>query len=229
MAITIGDKIKQKNQQTFKLVDAIDIEGMQTGWQDPVKQIFADIAAITGLSVGDHFIVRNTGAEWSQFIELDIYNRPAAKVDNGIYVLGPASDQEANPIYLVTAPSVGMVVMDKSARLPKKCDGMPLAWSSLISGTGVTGKTVRAQEAFAVSTTVPGIGYYNSGDLTIGVTLAENDVVYIYVNGLQYTSLGSKPAISFTPDSATLAWSVMNAGFDLLATDAIELQIFNNE
>ena len=73
MAVTVIDKIKQKNNGTFKLLDYIDINGRITGWQNPVKNIFADIAGISGLTNGDFFIVRNITGEWAAFTGLDIY------------------------------------------------------------------------------------------------------------------------------------------------------------
>lgn len=233
MSITIGDKIKQKNQQTFKLMDAIDINGAVTGWQNPVKTIFGILADITGLSVGDHFIVRDVTGTWTQFTQLDIYDRTVTTaVNNAIYILGPSIDNgESAPIYLVASPTVGMIVFDKTARVAKKYDGLPANWSNLITAAGVTGETLRAKDSFSVNTTTPGVGYYDPATylLTITAALLDTDNINLFVNGLKYSNTGPTPAISYVANATEVAWIVANAGFDLIAGDVIELEIFNNE
>lgn len=228
MAVTVIDKIKQKNSGTFKLLDYVDINGRITGWQNPVKNIFADIAGITGLTNGDFFIVRNTDAAWTAFTSLDIYGNAAVKTSNAIYFIGEAiSGGEALPVYLVTAPATGMMLIDLNTGNLKKYAGT--LWSDfVVSGSGgITGQSLRYHEELTV---LIGTNYSSSThQLTIGTTLQSGDNVNIYVNGLKYSHIGSDNAFAFEAGNTYVVWIPTNAGFDLIDDDYIEVEIFNNE
>jgi hypothetical protein len=228
MAISLIDKIKQKNGLTFPLVDHIDINGRITGWQNPVKKIFADIASITGLVAGDTFIVRNTTGEWAQYTGKDIYARDAAAATNGIYILGEAIDAEAEPIYLVTAPEAGMILFDKDTVALKRYGGMPAQWLDLTTGGGsVEGKTLRYEGVIIVDTSETVSQNYDpsTNELEIEYEIQAGDVVKIWVNGLKYQATVN-PAYSYNAGDVYVTWIKNNAGFDLESGDEVIIEIF---
>lgn len=230
MPIQVIDKIKQKNDADFKLLDFIDIHGRITGWQNPVKQIFATVGDISGMAVGDTFIVRNAGGTWSQFAGKDIYNRDAIATDNAIYVLGEAVDGEAEPVYLVAAPETGMVLVNLAADKLQKYGGVTAAWTDLPTGSGtVEGKTLRHEAVMQVDTSETVDQNYEpaTGQLDIGYEIQPGESVKIYVNGLKYTHMGTDPDYSYTPGNMYLTWDETNAGFDLETGDEIIIEIFN--
>lgn len=227
MAISLIDKIKQKNGLTFPLVDYIDIYGRITGWQNPVKQIFADIAAIAGLAPGDSFIVRNTAAEWPQFTGKDIYARDVTAAANGIYILGEATDSEAEPIYLVTAPEPGMILLAGTEL--KRYGGLPAQWNDLTTGGGsVEGKTLRHEAVILIDTSETVSQNYDplTKKLNIGFEIQAGELVKVYVNGLKYTDAGTNPVYSYTAGNDYLTWSNDNAGFDLESNDEVIIETF---
>lgn len=230
MAISLIDKIKQKNGLTFPLVDYIDINGRITGWQNPVKQIFGDVASITGLVPGDTFIVRAVGGEWPQFTGKDIYNRDAVATPNAIYVLGEPADAEAEPVYLVTAPALSMVLLDKSNGNLKVYKGIPNpSWTDLITGQGgVTGKTLHHEEFIVIDTSGTALQNYVplTGILSLNYEIVTGDTVKIYVNGARYTSFGVKPDYTYNSGDMFLTWNKTNAGFDLESDDEIIIEIY---
>lgn len=228
MPIQLIDKIKQKNAADFKLLDYIDIEGRITGWQNPVKQIFAAVGDIAGLSVGDRFIVRNTSDAWPQFQGQDIYGNTVSKTDNAIYVLGATVDSEAEPVYLVTAPELNMIVLHAGDGALKKYGGVPAAWTNLLSGGGtVTGQVLRFEGQFSVEL---GVNYNStSKQLSVGATMQTGDNINVYVNGIKYTYTGADNAFTYAAEQTYVTWIPGNAGFDLEDGDFIEIEIFNVE
>jgi len=225
MAISIIDKIKQKNGATFKLLDYIDVHGRITGWQNPVEGVFDNIAAITGLSEGDYFIVKDTAATWAQFQNLDIYGNAASKTNNAIYYIGEAIDGEALPVYLVTIPSRAMIVYNVGVALIIYNDGAQ-RWDNLISGSAITGQVLRAEESLTVQV---GVNYdAGTSHLTISTIMQANDNVNVYVNGIKYT-YGASNAFTYVAGESYLIWNHANAGFYLDTGDFIEIEIFNQE
>lgn len=230
MPVIVIDKIKAATSG-FKPLDYIDINGRITGWQNPVKNIFADIAGITGLTNGDFFIVRNITGEWAAFTGLDIYGNEAVKTNNAIYFIGEAVDGgEALPVYLVTAPATGMMLIDLNSGNLKKYAGT--LWSDfVVSGSGgISGQSLRYSTELTV---LVGINYNTSTHhLTIMTgenTLQSGDNVNIYVNGLKYSHIGSDNAFAFEAGENYVVWIPTNAGFELIDDDYIEVEIFNNE
>lgn len=230
MAISLIDKIKQKNGLTFPLVDYIDINGRITGWQNPVKQIFGDVASITGLVPGDTFIVRAVGVEWPQFTGKDIYNRDAAATPNAIYVLGEPADAEAEPVYLVTAPALSMVLLDKSNGNLKVYKGIPNpSWTDLITGQeGVTGKTLKYEDFIVVDTSETTTQNYFSetGKLSFDYEIVSGDTIKMYVNGIKYTDFGTIPDYTYNSGDMFLFWNETNAGFNLESEDKVIIEIY---
>lgn len=232
MPITVIDKIKQKNNQTFKLLDAIDIQGRITGWQDPVARMVADVASIPAFADGETFILANASGTWTAFTSLDIYGRIASAENNAIYQKQTAvSDGTTDEYYLVTSPAAGMITLDKNSTKLKVYNGT--AWIDLITGTGgtVSGEVLRAEAHLVVDTiSDPGANYNTTTKhLTIGMEIMENDNVNVYVNGMKYSHDGANNAITFTPGANYLVWIPQNAGFDLIDDDEVEVEIFNNE
>lgn len=230
MAIRLIDKIKQKNDADFKLLDYIDINGRITGWQNPVKKIFATVGDISGLVSGDYFIVRNASAEWPAFALQDIYGNIASKTDNAIYVLGPDDGGDAEPVYLVAAPGAHMIVYNADDGLLKKFDGIPGAWTDLItSGAATTGQVLRYEGDMVIDTTSdPGANYDPlTHRLEVGEALQAGDNINLYVNGLKYTYSGNANAFTFSAGETYLVWIPTNAGFDLQEGWEIEIEIFN--
>ncbi len=232
MAISLIDKIKQKNNQDFKLVDAIDIHGRITGWQNATKKIFVDVASIslTGYSTTDYFIVQDASGIWGQFIGKDIYGRDVVAVDNGIYVLGESIVGEAFPILLVTAPEHGMVILDMLNRALKYYDHGITTWTALTTGSGtVTGKTLQ-HEGFIVVDTAGSVDQnYDpvTKQLTISYEIKAGDTVKIFVNGIKYTDAGVGPDYEAVAGREYLVWNDGNAGFDLESGDEIIIEIYN--
>lgn len=230
MAVTVIDKIKQKNSGTFKLLDAIDIHGRITGWQNPVKNIFDNVSAITGLTNGDFFIVRDAGGTWSTFTGLDIYGNAVSVVNNGIYYVDDEVEGgEAYPVKLVTAPTLGMMLINLADGTLKKYGNIPANWENFTIGgsTGISGQSLRYSEELTI---LIGTNYSSTTkELSLGTTLVSGDNVNVYVNGLKYSHVGSAPEFSFTANTTYLVWSVSNAGFDLANDDSIEIEVFNNE
>lgn len=225
MSIKVIDKIKQKNAADFKLLDYIDVHGRITGWQNPVEAVFDNIAAITGMSEGDCFIVKDTAATWAQFQNLDIYGNAAVKTNNAIYYLGEVIDGEALPVYLVTAPSRAMIVYHVGVALIIYNDGA-VRWDNLISGGAITGQVLRAEESLTVQL---GVNYDTiTSHLIISTIMQANDNVNVYVNGIKYT-YGASNAFTFVAGESYLVWNHDNAGFYLDTGDFIEIEIFNQQ
>jgi len=225
MAISVIDKIKQKNGASFKLLDYIDVHGRITGWQNPVEGVFDNIAAISGISEGEYFIVKDTAATWAQFQNLDIYGNEALKVNNAIYYIGEAIDGEVLPVYLVTAPSRAMIVYHVGVALIIYNDGAS-RWDNLISGGAVTGQVLRAEESLTVQV---GVNFdTGTSQLDIATVMLANDNVNVYVNGIKYT-YGASNAFTFVAGASYLVWNYANAGFYLDTGDFIEIEIFNQE
>lgn len=232
MAIRVIDKIKQKNNQAFKLLDYIDIEGRITGWQNPVKQIVANVASIPSLSDGDLFILVDSSGTWEAFTSLDVYGNVAAPIDNAIYQKQTSIVAGQQAIYyLVTGAVKSMITLDESTTKLKVYNGT--AWVDLISPSGgtVTGEVLRAELHLIVDTlSDPGANYSTSTHhLLTGEVMQTGDNVNIYVNGLKYTNTGTAPAVSFTVGESYLVWNTDNAGFELTDGDEVEIEIFNVE
>jgi len=226
MPVIVIDKIKAATTG-FKLIDAVDVNGQITGWQNPVKNIFGTVAEITGVALGDTFIVRDASSEWPQFAGVDIYGNAATKTNNAIYIIGDSiPNGEPLPVLMVTAPAVGMILLATSEL---KNYVSPGEWANLIlAGSGaIVGQSLRHAEELNV---VIGTNYdASTKQLSINETLQANDNVNMYVNGLKYSHLGTTKAFSFTENTTYLVWIPDNAGFDLHENDYIEIEIFNNE
>lgn len=230
MAISIIDKIKQKNELTFSLIDYIDINGRITGWQNPIKQIFGDVASITGLMPGDTFIVRDVGGEWSQFAGKDIYDRVTEAIPNAIYILGEPVGEGPELIYFVTAPTLSMVLLDKSDGNLKvyKGESNP-SWTNLITGSGaITGKTLKYEDFIVVNTSETATQNYISetGKLSFDYVIVNGDTIKMYVNGIKYTDFGTIPDYTYNSGDMFLSWNATNAGFDLESEDKVIIEIY---
>jgi hypothetical protein len=227
MAITVIDKIKQKNQQTFKLLDAIDVHGRVTGWQDPVARIVADVASIPSLTDGETFILVDASGAWPSFTGKDIYERLASAQDNAIYQK-QTSTAQGTPAeyYLVTSPGGGMVTLDKNSMKLKVYNGAE--WIDLIPVVELDGKILTAEVHLVVDTDGdPGANYNTTTKrLEIGVELQEGDNINIYVNGIKYTYGENFNAIDYLAGETWVAWIPHNVGFDLINGDEVEIEIF---
>lgn len=230
MAISIIDKIKQKNELTFPLIDYIDINGRITGWQNPIKQIFGDVASITGLVPGDTFIVRAVDGEWPQFAGKDIYDRDAEAIPNAIYILGEPVGEGPGLIYFVTAPTLSMVLLDKSDGNLKVYKGVSNpSWTNLITGSGaITGKTLKYEDFIVVDTSdTPTQNYFSeTGKLSFGYEIVSGDTIKMYVNGIKYTDFGTIPDYIYNSGDMFLIWNETNAGFNLESEDKVIIEIY---
>jgi len=228
MPVIVIDKIKAANSG-FKPIDAVDINGQITGWQNPIKTIFHTPQDITGVALGDSFIVEGGVGTFPTYTGKDIYGNTVEAVNNGIYIVVDAIPEgESLPVALVTAPAVGIVVLNKvDATL--KVYSPSSTWINLMAtGSGtISGQSLRYSEELNVAI---GINYDSiTKQLTINETLQLNDNVNMYVNGLKYSHLGTTKDFSFTDNTTYLVWIPDNAGFDLHENDYIEIEIFNNE
>lgn len=230
MPVTVIDKIKQKNNGTFSLLDYIDINGRINGWQDPVKRIIPDIASIGTLTDGDRFILEDASGTWNTFKALDIYGRLASAENNAIYEK-QTDNSEGTPyaFYLVCSPFTGMITLCINDSKLKVFNG--IAWSNLSLETGVSsGETIRAKTEFVVNTGAGGNYDTANHRLTLGIALLLNDNINIYVNGLKYSHEGTNNAFTFSPGEEYVVWipNSGNAGFELITGDSIEVEIFKN-
>jgi len=230
MPVIVIDKIKAANSG-FKPIDAVDVNGQITGWQNPVKNIFLTPQDITGVALGDSFIVEGGVGTFPTYTGKDIYGNTVTAVNNGIYIVVDAIPEgESLPVALVTAPGVGMIVLNKvNATLTLKVYSPSSTWINLTATPGgtISGQSLRYSEELNVAI---GINYDSiTKQLTINETLQLNDNVNMYVNGLKYSHLGTTKDFSFTENTTYLVWIPDNAGFDLHDSDYIEIEIFNNE
>lgn len=230
MAITLIDKIKQKNGLTFPLIDYIDINGRITGWQNPIKQIFGDVASITGLVPGDTFIVRAVDGEWPQFTGKDIYDRDVEAIPNAIYIFGEPVGEGSGLIYFVTAPTLNMVLLDKSDGNLKVYKGVSNpSWTNLITGSGaITGKTLKYEDFIVVDTSdTPTQNYFSeTGKLSFDYEIVSGDTIKMYVNGIKYTDFGTIPDYNYNNGDMFLIWNETNAGFNLESEDKVIIEIY---
>jgi hypothetical protein len=229
MAVTVIDKIKQKNSGTFKLLDAVDINGQITGWQNPVKNIYHTPQDIPSVALGDSFIIESGVGTFPTYCGKDIYGNTVAAVNNGIYIVVDAvPDGEQFPVALLTAPGVGMVVLNKTDATLKVYSPSS-SWINLTATPGgtISGQSLRYAEELSVSI---GTNYNaTTKHLTIGTALQTGDNVNVYLNGLKYSHIGSYNAFTFSSGDSILVWIPGNAGFDLVDDDYIEIEIFNIE
>lgn len=228
MPVIVIDKIKGATEH-FKLLDYVDIHGRITGWQNPVKNIFENVAAITALTDGEHFILVDASGTWNSFTGTDIYGRLANTEDNAIYEK-QSQNTEGTPAeyYLVASPAPGMITVNLSDGKLKIFNGT--SWVDAASGGAtITGEILRAKTELVVNTGEGGNYSTSSRRLEIGITLMSGDNINVYVNGLKYSHGENNNAFTFSPGYTYIVWipNQNNAGFDLINGDTVEVEIFN--
>lgn len=83
MSVDVIAKIKPKNNGTFKIADAVDINGIALTWINPVEVICDDVTDMETLSAGQSFIIKDV-TDFDLFLDLDIYGREAVLQNNDI-------------------------------------------------------------------------------------------------------------------------------------------------